>query len=65
MSPPIGTKGPSIPKAGPQFMDPFGVSPVPDAMKPGIQGVRTQWNRGFMASPADPAGAIVMLTVSV
>jgi len=22
---------------------------LPDAMKPGIHGVRTRWNRGFMA----------------
>ena len=23
--------------------------PVPDALKPDFQGVRTHWNRGFMA----------------
>jgi hypothetical protein len=39
--------------------------PVPDAMKPGFQGVRAHWNRGFMAFPAGPAHAIVMLMVSV
>jgi hypothetical protein len=41
------------------------LGPVPDAMKPGFQGVQTRWNRGFMAFPAGPARAIVMLMVSV
>jgi hypothetical protein len=39
--------------------------PVPDAMKPGIHGVRAHWIQGFMAFRAGPAGAIVMLMASV
>jgi len=38
---------------------------VPDAVKPDFHGVTTHWNRGFIAFPAAPAYAIVMLMVSV
>jgi len=38
-------------------MDPFGVSPAPDAMKLGFQCVRTHWNRGFMPFPAGRGSA--------
>jgi len=30
-------------------------------MKPDFQGVRTRWNQGFIAFPAGPACAIVVL----
>jgi hypothetical protein len=39
--------------------------PAPGAVKPGFQSVRTRWNQGFIAFPAGPVCAIVMLMVSV
>jgi hypothetical protein len=38
---------------------------VPDAMKPGIQRVRTQWIRGFMAFAAGSAPVIAMAVMPV
>jgi hypothetical protein len=37
--------------------------PEPDAMKPGFEGVRTHWNRGFMAFRLALRTRIVMLMV--
>ena len=41
------------------------VGPVPDAMKPDSHGVRTHWNRGFMAFQQVRRTQIVMLMVQV
>jgi hypothetical protein len=41
------------------------VGPVPDAMKPDSHGVRTRWNRGFMAFQQVRRTRIVMLMVQV
>ena len=41
------------------------ISPLPDAMKPGIHCVRTHWIRGFMAFLLARRTRTAMLMVSV
>jgi hypothetical protein len=43
--------------------EPEVISPAPNAMKPGFQGVRTRWIRGFMAFRKLMLTRIVMLMV--
>jgi hypothetical protein len=38
-----------LPDAGARRLPDAGAGRLPDAVKPGIQGVRTPWIRGFMA----------------
>jgi hypothetical protein len=48
------------------YRDQFGLTgPVPDAMKPDFQGVRTHWNQGFMAFRKARRTRIVMLMIPV
>jgi hypothetical protein len=37
------------------------IGPLPDVLKPDIQGVRTHWNRGFMAFQLARRTRIVVL----
>ena len=41
------------------------IGPLPDAMKPDIHGVRTHWNRGFMAFQPARSTRTVLLMVSM
>jgi hypothetical protein len=39
------------------------IGPVPDALEPGFHGVRTRWNRGFMAFQLARRARTAMLMV--